>query len=47
MLIAKEAGAMVTDFSEAPFTIDKQEILATNGKIHREMVSLLDVNAPS
>jgi len=40
-LIAREAGAVVTDFSNKPYTIDKKEILATNGKIHEEMLSLL------
>lgn len=40
-LIAKEAGATITDFSNRPFTIDKKEILATNDKIHAEMLSLL------
>jgi len=42
-LIAREAGAIVTDFSNEPFTIDKTEILATNGKIHEEMLSLLAI----
>lgn len=42
-LIAREAGAIVTDFSNNPFTIDKNEILATNGKIHKEMLSLLEL----
>ncbi len=41
VLIAREAGAIVTDFSGADFTIDKKEILATNGKIHKKMTSLL------
>ncbi len=41
MLIAKEAGASVTDFSDRPFMPDKKEILVTNGKIHDEMLSLL------
>jgi myo-inositol-1(or 4)-monophosphatase len=41
-LIATEAGAVVTDFSNAPYTIDRRDILATNGSIHQEMVSLLD-----
>ena len=41
VLIGLEAGAMVTDFSDRPFTPDKKEILATNGKIHKEMLSLL------
>lgn len=42
-LIAKEAGATVTDFSNHPFTVDKKEILATNGKIHEEMLLLLEI----
>lgn len=40
-LIAVEAGAVVTDFSNQLFSIEKKEILATNGKIHNRMVSLL------
>ena len=43
-LIASEAGAVITDFSNRQFTIDKKEILATNGKIHEEMLSLLKLN---
>jgi myo-inositol-1(or 4)-monophosphatase len=42
-LIAREAGAIVTDFSNNPFTIDKTEILASNGKIHNDMISLLKI----
>jgi len=41
MLIAREAGAVVTDFSNQLFTIDQKEILATNGKIHGEMLEVL------
>lgn len=43
VLIAKEAGAVVTDFSNNPFTIDKKEILATNGNIHKEILSLMEI----
>jgi myo-inositol-1(or 4)-monophosphatase len=43
MLIAREAGAIITDFSNRPYTVDKKEILATNGKIHKEMLSLLEL----
>ena len=39
--IAKEAGASITDFSGGAFNIDKNEILATNSQIHRQMLSLL------
>lgn len=42
-LIASEAGAVITDFSNQPFTVDKKEILATNGKIHNEMLLLLEL----
>lgn len=44
LLIAKEAGAKVTDFSSKPFFVDKKELLATNGSIHNEMISLLEIN---
>ncbi len=41
-LIAREAGAVVTDFSGNSFNPYQKEILATNGKIHQEMLSLLE-----
>jgi myo-inositol-1(or 4)-monophosphatase len=40
-LIAAEAGGQVTTFSNQPFTIDQLEILATNGRVHGEMIELL------
>ena len=40
-LIASEAGAVITDFSNNPFQIEKNEIVATNGNLHQEMISLL------
>ncbi len=40
-LIAEEAGARVTDFSGKPFTVDKKQILATNGHIHDDMCAIL------
>lgn len=40
-LIAREAGALVTDFSGIQFEPDKKEILATNGRIHEELNSIL------
>lgn len=42
-LIARESGAQITDFSNAAFSVDKPEILATNGKIHGEMLALLTI----
>lgn len=40
-LIATEAGAEATDFSGRPFTVDMPEILATNSRIHKEMIHIL------
>ncbi len=42
-LIAREAGAVVTDFSGLAYQVNKRQLLATNGKIHAEMLSLLDL----
>lgn len=42
-LIAKEAGAHVTDFKGSAFAPHKKEILATNGGIHAEMMALLEL----
>jgi myo-inositol-1(or 4)-monophosphatase len=42
-LIAAEAGGQVTTFSNQPFTVDHLEILATNGRVHGEMIELLKV----
>jgi len=43
LLIAGEAGAVSTDFSNQPFTLEKKELLTSNGKIHQEMLNLLDL----
>ena len=42
LVIASESGALITDFDNKRFGIDKKEILATNGHIHEEMLSLLN-----
>jgi myo-inositol-1(or 4)-monophosphatase len=39
-LIVEEAGGKVTHFDGSKFTLDSREVLATNGLIHDEMVSL-------
>jgi myo-inositol-1(or 4)-monophosphatase len=41
VLIAQEAGARVTDFKDRPYHIHRKQILATNGHIHSEMLTLL------
>ena len=42
-LIASEAGGRVTTFSNQPFKVDRPEILATNGRVHQEMLGLLEI----
>jgi myo-inositol-1(or 4)-monophosphatase len=42
-LIVAEAGGLVTTFSNQPFAVELKEILATNGRIHEEMVGLLEL----
>lgn len=42
MLIAREAGARITDFSGNSFAPDMNRILATNGLIHSQMMTLLN-----
>jgi myo-inositol-1(or 4)-monophosphatase len=45
-LLITEAGGKVTDFSGGSFNIYLKEILATNGKIHQQMVDVLKSNKP-
>jgi len=40
-LLVVEAGGMVSDFSGRTFNIHAKEILASNGKIHQEMIKVL------
>ena len=44
MIIAQEAGATISDFSNEPYNIEKKEILATNGLVHQEMTALLTLS---
>lgn len=43
IIIAKEAGAKITDFSGNEFNPFSSEILATNSLIHEKMVSILEL----
>jgi myo-inositol-1(or 4)-monophosphatase len=43
-LILREAGGRVTCFSGKPYSIYESEILATNRKIHDEMIQILNKN---
>ena len=40
-LIVEEAGGVVTDFGGEPLDIYGQETLASNGRIHEEMIGVL------
>ncbi|MGA6924306.1 MAG: inositol monophosphatase family protein [Desulfosarcina sp.] len=40
-IVAAEAGARTTVFSGAPYAIDQDEIVSTNGIIHHELLNLL------
>ena len=44
-VIAEESGARITDFTDGPFAIYKKEILASNGRIHDEMLAVLKLAA--
>lgn len=44
-LVACEAGAAVTDFANNPFQTEMDEILATNGLIHSQMLDLMKLKA--
>jgi myo-inositol-1(or 4)-monophosphatase len=40
-LIVTEAGGRVTDCAGRPFRVDAREIVASNGRIHQEMVDMI------
>lgn len=40
-LIAEEAGAKITDFKGKPYSIYEKQILASNGKVHGQMLKIL------
>ncbi|PID40736.1 MAG: inositol monophosphatase, partial [Proteobacteria bacterium] len=41
-LVATEAGARITRFSGAPYTIYNDEIVSTNGIIHDDLLKILE-----
>jgi len=40
-LLVEEAGGRISHMSGAPFRVDCRDVLATNGRVHAEMVKLL------
>jgi len=45
VIIAAEAGAVITNFAGQPFSISQNEILVSNGRIHQEMLQLLTLES--
>jgi len=43
-LLVEEAGGLVTDFNNNNININNKTILASNGKIHNQMISILNSN---
>jgi len=43
-LIVEEAGGTVTHYNGDLYTLDKKDIVASNGKIHKAMIEILDKN---
>ena len=41
-LVVEEAGGRVTDFSGGPFDAHGDQVLASNGRIHRAMIAVLE-----
>ena len=43
MLFLPEAGGTVTDFLNRPVSAEAREVVATNGRIHPQLLSLMEV----
>lgn len=41
-LIVEEAGGIVTDFKNKPMNIFEKQLLASNGKVHEQMIEVLN-----
>lgn len=42
-LIVQESGGMITDFKGGGFSVYKGKMLASNGRIHKDMVNILEL----
>jgi myo-inositol-1(or 4)-monophosphatase len=42
VLLVREAGGMVTRFDGSPFRVESDEVLASNGKLHPEMIATFE-----
>jgi len=45
ILLVQEAGGLVTDFQNNPVDIFSNQILATNGNVHKKMLDILQKNS--
>lgn len=45
ILLVEEAGGKVTNFNDEPINIFSKQILATNGKVHNDMLDILNMNS--
>jgi myo-inositol-1(or 4)-monophosphatase len=45
-LLVEEAGGRVTDFQGGSFDVFGRDTLASNGKIHGEMIEVLNLRIP-
>ena len=43
LVIIKEAGGKITDFNGNAPTIDTKDVIVSNGKIHQELIDILDL----
>jgi myo-inositol-1(or 4)-monophosphatase len=44
VLIVQEAGGKVSDFNGNPYSVYQPHIVATNGKIHDELLAIINNN---
>ena len=45
-LVVEEAGGRVTDLDGSPFQLEERTVLASNGRIHRDLVEMLKSASP-
>lgn len=46
-LVVEEAGGRVSDLDGSPFQLEERTVLASNGRIHHDMVEMLQFESPA
>ena len=46
VLLVREAGGRVTNYSGGDFAVDRRQIVASNGRVHDEMLEVIGTHAP-